>query len=179
MTPTSSGVPGATQYAGRGDGKPLSSPFEESVDSLYVEDESFNASTEMNWAESSGEDMNQNDQQKGSYPSGGGAPYGGRGGNGATSSEPRRDSVVMKPVGFGGLLGTDFDDVDYDDSDDDVGQPNPPTTNGDPNHRPMVGGFAAASYEAAREYHLKNQGKAGNKKSPTFPNSGAPPPPSF
>jgi len=28
---------------------------------------------------------------------------------------------------------------------------------GDPNHRPLVGGFAAAAYEAARAHHYKAQ----------------------
>uniref|UniRef100_A0A7S2HJI8 Uncharacterized protein n=1 Tax=Helicotheca tamesis TaxID=374047 RepID=A0A7S2HJI8_9STRA len=86
----------------------------------------------------------------------------------------RRNSVVLNPVAMGGLAGLiDFDDSDYEDSDDDGGRPGGPAggpmpgnssgfnpaASGGPDHRPMVGGFAAAAYEAAREYHYKNQGR--------------------
>jgi hypothetical protein len=140
----------------------VASAFNYSMDSsMYVEDDhenSFNDGNEMSWA-SSVEPFN---DKKSVAPNGG----------------PRRESVVMKPVaGFGGLLGADFDDIDYDDSDDDV-PPKPKeifaATSINPNHRPMVGGFAAAAYEAARADHFRNKGK-GDKKPPIPAGSGRAP----
>jgi hypothetical protein len=139
----------------------VASAFDYSMDSLYVEDDyedSFNDCNEMSWASSV-----EPDGDKRSV-----APNGG----------PRRESVVMKPVdGFGGLLGADFDDIDYDDSDDDV-PPKPKevfaATSSNPIHRPMVGGFAAAAYEAARADHFRNKGKM-DKKPPVPAESGQTP----
>lgn len=103
----------------------------------------------------------------GSAPSGGQAPKGGGGGGPA-----KRSSVVLQPMGPGGALGfgIDFDDSDYEDSDDEgvphggpyAGQPmSAPsgTGTGGPNHRPLVGGFAAAAYEAAKAHHYQNVAK--------------------
>mmetsp|Transcript_21040 Transcript_21040/g.31758 ORF Transcript_21040/g.31758 Transcript_21040/m.31758 type:complete len:199 (-) Transcript_21040:266-862(-) len=77
----------------------------------------------------------------------------------------KRGSVALKPMsGLGGLV--DFDDSDFDDSDEEDGQhlpgaPMPGSANavGGPNHRPLVGGFAAAAYEAARAHHYSNVSK--------------------
>ena len=74
----------------------------------------------------------------------------------------RRNSVMMTPAGMLGL-----DEVDFDDSDDD--DPSPPNGAspvggaGNNTHRPLVGGFAAAAYEAARADHLKKQQAASKK----------------
>ncbi len=93
----------------------------------------------------------------------GGAPQGG----GAV----RRSSSVLQPGALGGIgFGIDFDDSDYDDSDDEdeppaavpSGQAGAPT--GGPNHRPYVGGFAAAAYEAARMHHTQNTIKQQQKE---------------
>jgi len=86
----------------------------------------------------------------------------------------RRASNVMMPGALGGGLGfgIDFDDSDYEDSDDDDGPPpgaNPSgkggATAGGPNHRPYVGGFAAAAYEAAKAHH-STQSKMENPEEP-------------
>jgi hypothetical protein len=77
----------------------------------------------------------------------------------------KRGSVALKPMsGIGGLV--DFDDSDFDDSDDDMdvdlpGAPMPGSGDavGGPNHRPLVGGFAAAAYEAARAHHYQSISK--------------------
>ena len=88
----------------------------------------------------------------------------------------RRGSAVLQPGALGGGIGfgIDFDDSDYDDSDDDEGlgatgrsgrgmgqgggsMVPPGAGTGGPNHRPYVGGFAAAAYEAARAHHTQNQ----------------------
>ena len=124
--------------------------FNQSMNSMFVEvdyDGSFNDSNEMCWVPS----VEPADSKESVTPNGG----------------THRQSVVMNPVpGFGGLLGADFDDNDYDDSDDDV-PPKPKqgvaAGNSDPNHRPMVGGFAAAAYEAARADHYRQKG-IGDKK---------------
>lgn len=63
----------------------------------------------------------------------------------------RRNSVVMQPVALGGLAG--LDDSDYGSSDDDDAVSPGNSAPEVPNHRPMVGGFAAAAYEAARAHH--------------------------
>ncbi len=72
----------------------------------------------------------------------------------------RRQSSVMQPMAGG--LGFDYDSEE----DDETPQPEPaPAASG--NHRPMVGGFAAAAYEAARAHHLAQQAakqKAATKK---------------
>jgi len=88
----------------------------------------------------------------------------------------KRGSVALKPMsGLGGLV--DFDDSDFDDSDDDEPYGNSghtPGANavGGPNHRPLVGGFAAAAYEAARAHHYSNV----NKAQPTYSKRRGPPP---
>lgn len=72
----------------------------------------------------------------------------------------RRNSVMMTPAG---MLG----EVDFDDSDDDSSSPpngaSPVGGADNQNHRPLVGGFAAAAYEAARADHLKRQQAASKK----------------
>jgi hypothetical protein len=104
----------------------------------------------------------------------------------APTVAPKRGSVVMMPMtGIGGLV--DFDDSDFDDSDDDddeddderlPGRPMPGASNsaavGGPNHRPLVGGFAAAAYEAARAHHYANINKG--KEKVTIPKRAGPPP---
>lgn len=109
-----------------------------SCTSMYLEDDSYygdslNYSSDMSWKTSEGP-----------------------GGN-------RRNSAMMTPAGMLGL-----DEVDFDDSDDDdgVSPPNgasPVGGAGNQNHRPLVGGFAAAAYEAARADHVKKQQAAGKK----------------
>ena len=77
----------------------------------------------------------------------------------------KRGSVALKPMsGLGGLV--DFDDSDFDDSDEELdfrlpGAPMPGSAEavGGPNHRPLVGGFAAAAYEAARAHHYQSVNK--------------------
>ncbi|KAL7563414.1 hypothetical protein ACA910_016511 [Epithemia clementina (nom. ined.)] len=66
----------------------------------------------------------------------------------------------------GGIGLVDFDDSDYESEEEAPQQapaPKPPVNNGagagGPNHRPLVGGFAAAAYEAARAQHYAEQQK--------------------
>lgn len=88
-----------------------------------------------------------------------------------TAPAVKRGSVALKPMaGLGGLV--DFDDSDFDDSDEEMelalpgaplpGAPMPGSAEmvGGPNHRPLVGGFAAAAYEAARAHHYQSLNKA-------------------
>ena len=83
-----------------------------------------------------------------------------------TAPAIKRGSVALKPMsGLGGLV--DFDDSDFDDSDEefDVQLPGAPMPGsgeavGGPNHRPLVGGFAAAAYEASRAHHYQSLSKA-------------------
>ena len=113
----------------------------------------------------------------------GAAPIGMAGGGGG-----RRNSTAL-PMGPGGGVGVgiDFDDSDYEDSEDEedvrhavphrggppaaasVGSGTPMTT-GSANSRPMVGGFAAAAYEAAKAHHFqtvkKQQEKGGRPGEP-------------
>lgn len=111
-----------------------------SCTSMYLEDDSFYAdsfsSKEMSWQSSGAVQM------KSAPPPGG----------------PRRNSVLMSPAGMVGMAGIDFEDSD-DDTDEDSSPPQGPPSGGtgNPNHRPMVGGFAAAAYEAARADHYKKQ----------------------
>jgi len=60
------------------------------------------------------------------------------------------------------LVGLDSDDGDED------GETKPsnnnPLASGGPGHRPLVGGFAAAAYEAAREAHYRKQNIQVNTK---------------
>lgn len=74
----------------------------------------------------------------------------------------RRGSCVISPSGgIGGLDLEAFQDLDDDDDyDDEDDQPTHKTPQpGSADHRPLVGGFAAAAYEAAREYHYSNKNK--------------------
>mmetsp|Transcript_30764 Transcript_30764/g.35082 ORF Transcript_30764/g.35082 Transcript_30764/m.35082 type:complete len:183 (+) Transcript_30764:175-723(+) len=87
----------------------------------------------------------------------------------------KRGSVALKPMsGLGGLV--DFDDSDFDDSDEDEAYSNSRTPGknavGGPNCRPLVGGFAAAAYEAARAHHYSNMSKG----QPTQSKRRGPPP---
>lgn len=134
----------SAQMMGRGSTPSQRSFADSSCDSMYIEDDSsryadsFNGSSEMSW-QSSTATM---EQMKNTAPSGG----------------PRRNSVLMTPSGMAGLADVDFDDSD----DDDSGPPKatPVGGTGNPNSRPMVGGFAAAAYEAARaDYYKKQQEK--------------------
>ncbi|KAL3939732.1 MAG: hypothetical protein SGBAC_005597 [Bacillariaceae sp.] len=122
---------------------------------------------------------------------GGGAP--------ADNQGPKRQSVVLSGLGGGVGFGIDFDDSDYDDSDDeDVPQGGPYGGPGLPGQampgggagaaavagaqdsRPMVGGFAAAAYEAARAHHFQNvakeQAMKGGKPGQPGPPKGSQPP---
>jgi hypothetical protein len=123
---------------GKNDGAPSQRTLDSSCTSMYVEDDSFynsSFSTEMSW-QSSKASM---DHRKNSVPPGG----------------PRRNSVLMTPTGMLGLNDIDFEDSDDDDSA--TPKPAPASGTGNPNHRPLVGGFAAAAYEAARADHFKKQ----------------------
>jgi len=76
----------------------------------------------------------------------------------------RRGSCMIRPGGIGGLGMEGFQD---DDSDDD-GLTRRSSQPGSADHRPLVGGFAAAAYEAAREYHYsqkKNEKNSSDKDS--------------
>mmetsp|Transcript_13765 Transcript_13765/g.33337 ORF Transcript_13765/g.33337 Transcript_13765/m.33337 type:complete len:152 (+) Transcript_13765:214-669(+) len=123
---------------------------------------------------------------------GGGAP--------GESGGPKRQSVVLSGLGGGVGFGIDFDDSDYDDSDDEdvphggpygapglPGQAMPGSASGSSaavtgaqNSRPMVGGFAAAAYEAARAHHFQNvakeQAMKGGKPGQPLPPKGSQPP---
>lgn len=109
----------------------------------------------------------------------GGAAQAGGGGAPADNQGPKRQSVVLPGLGGGVGFGIDFDDSDYDDSDDEdiphggpyggqgglPGQAMPGSASGTAavtgaqNSRPLVGGFAAAAYEAARAHHFQNVAK--------------------
>merc|ERR1711935_341998 len=93
----------------------------------------------------------------------------------------RKGSLMLQPNPGAPLI--DFDDDDY--SSDDEPQRGPPqpigvsqgagtpdaatemTTTGSATARPMVGGFAAAAYEAAKAHHFATIGK--DKQSNTTP----------
>lgn len=72
----------------------------------------------------------------------------------------KRGSLTLKQVsGLGDIV--EFDNSDLDDSDEEDDARTKPGTGqtnavGGPNHRPLVGGFAAAAYEAARAHHYSN-----------------------
>ncbi len=85
----------------------------------------------------------------------------------------QRNSISLNPMAMRGALAGLADLVDSDDDDDDEGnganankqkaplppsQPANPKASGGPDHRPLVGGFAAAAYEAARVDYYKKQG---------------------
>jgi hypothetical protein len=59
--------------------------------------------------------------------------------------------------GLGAALGG-LDDSDYESDEEETPQQAPPQP-ANANHRPLVGGFAAAAYEAARADHLARQAK--------------------
>ena len=98
------------------------------------------------------------------------APEAGGGGGGGGGK--KRQSVVLQPMaGLGAFL--DPDDSDFDDSDEEdsgplPGAPMPGASDavGGPNHRPLVGGFAAAAYEAARAHYYANKAKGGSSRPP-------------
>ena len=90
------------------------------------------------------------------------------GGGPGPGKAKQRNSISLNPTALQALAGLDVSD--YDDSDDEkapkksppapVPDRNPnPKASGGPEHRPLVGGFAAAAYEAARVDHYKKQGK--------------------
>mmetsp|Transcript_3189 Transcript_3189/g.7674 ORF Transcript_3189/g.7674 Transcript_3189/m.7674 type:complete len:137 (+) Transcript_3189:171-581(+) len=88
---------------------------------------------------------------------------------GSGGGAQRRSSSVLQPGALAGIgFGIDFDDSDYEDSDDEDGSPVASPTNGTgtggPNHRPYVGGFAAAAYEAARMHHTQHAMKQQQQK---------------
>ena len=124
--------------------------FHLSTNSMFVgvdDDSSFNDSAELSWVPSVEPDVS----KKSDIPSGG----------------HHRQSVVMQPVaGFRGLLGADFDDSDYDEDDAPKPEQGVAAEDSNPNHRVMVGGFAAAAYEAARADHYRRKGNAGKKPIP-------------
>lgn len=97
------------------------------------------------------------------------APMAAPGGGGGAGGGPKRQSVVLQPMA-GGMGLVDFDS-DYESDEDDA----PKAAPADPNHRPMVGGFAAAAYEAARAYHMahKDKGKKGGPPPPPPPKRGS------
>lgn len=131
-------------------------------------------------------------QRRGSslFSNPGAAGAAGGGGQGEAPGA-KRQSVVLSGLGGGVGFGIDFDDSDYDDSDDEdvphggpYGGPGLPgqampgsasasSTTGAQNSRPMVGGFAAAAYEAARAHHFQNVAKQQAMKGGK---PGAPPP---
>ena len=99
--------------------------------------------------------------------------------NGGGSAAKRQSAVLQPIAGLSGML--DLDDSDYDSADED--KITPPTREkeqqkhpqavtgipagsgpGGPNHRPLVGGFAAAAYEAARSDHYKKVAKMNSRR---------------
>lgn len=87
-----------------------------------------------------------------------------------TGKAKQRNSVSLNPMDMRSALAglSDLDDSDDDDEDNKAQvkkdrAPSPPQVvnpkaSGGPDHRPLVGGFAAAAYEAARVDHYKKQG---------------------
>lgn len=80
----------------------------------------------------------------------------------------QRNSVSLNPMDMRAALAGLSDLVDSDDDDDKTVKkekaPSPPQVSnpkasGGPDHRPLVGGFAAAAYEASRVDYYKKQGK--------------------
>lgn len=90
----------------------------------------------------------------------------------------RRGSCILRPGGIGGLDVEAFADSDSDEFEKPKRRSLLP---GSEDHRPLVGGFAAAAYEAAREYHYKSQ-RSMSEAAPDTNASvrrGAQPPPSI
>lgn len=84
----------------------------------------------------------------------------------------QRNSVSLNPMAMMSALAG----LDLNDSDDDEKAPSPqpllnPKASGGPEHRPLVGGFAAAAYEAARVDHYKKQGMNVKGHNPPKPRS--------
>lgn len=87
------------------------------------------------------------------------------------SKAKQRNSVSLNPLSMRSALAGLEDLVDSDDDEYDHNKyaqtdkpPSPlplsnPKASGGPDHRPLVGGFAAAAYEAARVDYYKKQGK--------------------
>jgi hypothetical protein len=81
----------------------------------------------------------------------------------------QRKSISVNPMAMRGAMADLADLVDSDDEDEkksprrEKALPPPhvsnPKASGGPEHRPLVGGFAAAAYEAARVDHYKKMGK--------------------
>ena len=101
-------------------------------------------------------------------------------GHGAGAGKAKqRSSVSLNPIAMGALAG--LHDSDLDDSDDDKDGPTEkpvspphvanPKASGGPDHRPLVGGFAAAAYEAARADYYKKQGVEVRIHNPPRPRS--------
>eukprot|EP00591_Stephanopyxis_turris_P001106 CAMPEP_0195522448 /NCGR_PEP_ID=MMETSP0794_2-20130614/20637_1 /TAXON_ID=515487 /ORGANISM="Stephanopyxis turris, Strain CCMP 815" /LENGTH=243 /DNA_ID=CAMNT_0040652211 /DNA_START=187 /DNA_END=918 /DNA_ORIENTATION=+ len=102
---------------------------------------------------------------------GGGGGGGGGGGNlyhnqpqgqvgGGGGGNKRRGSAVLQPMALGalGAFDSDFEDSDEECDPSRVPPSSVPGMSGGPApHRPLVGGFAAAAYEAARDHHYKTQ----------------------
>ena len=85
---------------------------------------------------------------------------------GNKAKQRQRNSVSLNPIAMrGALAGLSLDDDDDDKSQKkETTAPSPQqvpnaTASGGPEHRPLVGGFAAAAYEAARVDYYKKQGK--------------------
>jgi hypothetical protein len=80
-------------------------------------------------------------------------------GQGPPGGQKGRGSVVMQPMA-GGIGLVDFDS-DYESDEDQPPQQSVPGVSGTskPDDRPMVGGFAAAAYEAAKAFHAQQKAK--------------------
>ena len=82
------------------------------------------------------------------------------------SKARQRNSMSLNPGALSSALAGLSDSDDSDDNSK-VASPPPvvqqktpnPKASGGPDHRPLVGGFSAAAYEAARVDHYKKQGK--------------------
>ena len=94
----------------------------------------------------------------------------------APGGNAKRASVVLQPMAGG--IGFDYDSSEHE-QEQTPKQPmahNPGAAPGGPNHRPMVGGFAAAAYEAARAHHYALKNKKKNQSAMPQRSSGRPHP---